>query len=150
MIKTVNFIRILSILLFLVAFVFIYAFMPVMVNLLPDSDLLIHREEFFYYGISAFFVINVLSWILVKTFTPMIYLQKGEETAAWFSAISVVINVCLCMIGGFLAVLNTDGRIPLSNYSYLNYLIVILIIVWVVGFSFLYTRKKGTPSDSDN
>ena len=142
MIKTVNLLRFLSIILFLIAFSFIYAYMPVMVRLNPGSTLEIHKENFFYYGAGLFLIINIISRIISIFFTPRIVISRGEEAAAWFSALPFVINLYMVFIIGFLGALNNSSHILAESYSYLNFLGPAIFFLWICGLIYFIVLKK--------
>ena len=145
MIKMVNLIRVLSIVLFLGVLALVYAYLPVMVRVLPqDQTMLIHREYFFYYAVGVFFVVNGFSWGLIKIIDPLIELKRGEMATAWFNMIAAVLNIYLALILGFIGVLNNPQHVSASGFSYLNYMGPILLIIWMVGFFYLSVNKKST------
>ncbi len=144
MVKTMNLVRILSILFFLIVFSFVYAFMPIQVKLFPESNWMIHKEQFFYYGFGLFFIINAVTWLLQKLSMGQLEETRGEVPAAWLGGLPFVLNISYTMLAGFLGVLNNPAHISPANYAYLNYLVPILIVGWIGGFIYLMLGKKGT------
>ena len=145
MIKMVNFIRILSITLYLGVLGLVYAYLPVMVRTLPQDDtILVHREYFFYYAIGVFAIVNLFTWILIRMINPLIMLKRGEMATAWFNTIASVINIYLALVLGFIGVLNNPLHVSASGFAYLNYLGPVMLIIWMVGFFYLSVNKKST------
>lgn len=145
MIKMVNLIRVLSIILYLLVLGLVYAYLPVMVKLIPvDQTMLIHREYFFYYAVGVFFVVNGFSWGLIKILNPLILIKRGELATAWFNLIAVVLNLYLVFILGFIGVLNNPQHVSSVGFSYLNYMGPVLLIIWMVGFFYVSVSKKST------
>ena len=142
MVKTVNLLRQLSIILFLIVFVLVYAYMPVMVTLSPDGHFEIHKESFFYYGAGSFLIINIITRIITNFFLTRLISWKGEETASWFLALPLIINIYLIFIAGFLGVLNNPVHILAGSYSYLNFLGPTLFLLWVLGLIYFSISKK--------
>ncbi len=143
MVKTMNFVRILTVLLFLAVYFFSYAFMPVRVNLIPEGSFTIHKEQFFFWGVGLFCFMNVMSWALMKLGLETVEREKGENTAAWFAALPGILNISYCLIIGFLGVLNNPQHISPTNYSYLNFMIPVLITGWIAGFLYMWFAKKN-------
>jgi hypothetical protein len=145
MVKVVNFVRILSILLFLAILGLVYAYLPVMVEMAPEAGVLtIRRENFFYFAAAAFLLINIFCWFLIKMAVPRLQVFKGIETAAWFAALPFVVNVYITFLVGFVGVINNQIHVSLAGYSYLNYLGPFLFFSWLVGLIYLIVKKKQT------
>jgi hypothetical protein len=144
MLKAVNFVRLLSILFFLITLSLVYAYLDPVVKLSIDADAsTIHRTNFFYFGAALFFLINSFLWILLKIMAPLIEHKYGELSAGWFAALPVVVNFYICFLVGFLGVLNNPSNIQFSSYEYLNYLGPILLLVWGILIIYFMSTKKS-------
>jgi hypothetical protein len=145
MIRVVGLIRVLSVVLFLIVLGLVYAYLPVMVRVLPqDATLLFHREYVFYSAVGLFFLINLFVFMLIKMVNPLLLSRKGEEMTAWFNSIGFVINVYVATLFGFIGVLNNPLHISASSYGYLNYMGPILLMIWIVGIIYFSVKKKST------
>ncbi|WP_258097536.1 hypothetical protein [Marinoscillum pacificum] len=140
MLKVVNFLKFLSILLFLGILLLVYAYLPVMVNLtLDNSDLQLRKEDFFYFGIGVFVVVNLFFLGFQKLYESHI---SKLEVKAWVRGLSFVVNIYLTLIVGFIGVINNTAHLDPSGFAYLNYLGPFLIFIWVVGLIYLAKMKS--------
>lgn len=140
MLKVVNFLKFLSILLFLGILLLVYAYLPVMVNLtLDNSDLQLRKEDFFYFGIGVFVVVNLFFLGFQKLYESHI---SKLEVKAWVRGLSFVVNIYLTLIVGFIGVINNTAHLDPSGFAYLNYLGPFLIFIWVVGLIYLAKKKS--------
>mgnify|MGYP006266917635 CR=1 FL=1 len=145
MVRTVKFLRFLSFLLFLGILTLVYAYLPVIVQLTEDfNQLTVHKEDFFYYVVALFLIINVFIVIMNRIVSPLIENRSGEMAVAWFTALAFVLNIYLTMLMGYVGVLNNQTHIPLDAYAYLNYIGPFLLMVWLAGFFYLTVNKKQT------
>lgn len=145
MTKAVNLLRVLSIIFFLVAFVLIYAFMPIMVELgSEEMSLNMHRENFFYYGLATFLGINILVAVLLRMLEAWFASIGNELVETWVLGLHVVINVYLTLIVGYIGVLNNTATMLASTYAYLNFIGPTLIFLWIFGLIYLVVKKKET------
>ena len=132
MLRAVNFVRLLSIVIFLGTLSLVYAYLdPVVSFSLEDATPTLHRTDFFYLGALIFLVINVFLWLLIKIVAPKIAQRFGILSAGWFAALPVVVNFYICFLIGFLGALNNTSSLQLSSYAYLNYLGPILLMIWM-------------------
>lgn len=145
MIKTIHFVNVLSILLFVISLGYIYAYLPVMVQLQPENSLWnIHKAYFFYWAAGGFFVINVFLWMLNSMVNPLLVMQRGEVVAAWFTALTFAVNISLITLLGFLGVFNNSTHVPVDGFLYLTYMGPVVLAAWAIGFIYLILRKKAT------
>lgn len=145
MVKTINFVRLLTIILFVAILAMVYAYLPIQVQLKPSGQMYLMHREYFFYGVAGFFLlVNIISWLLLKIVTPTMELKKGEEFAAWFNGLPIVINLSITFLVGFIGVMNNANHIRASSYAYLNFLVPFLILIWMVGFIY-FLLKKNNP-----
>tara|TARA_S200000501_G_scaffold102378_1_gene95903 strand:+ start:1609 stop:2049 length:441 start_codon:yes stop_codon:yes gene_type:complete len=143
MLKAVNFVRLLSIIIFLGTLSVVYAYLdPVVIFSLKADMPTMHRTYFFYLGSLLFLVINILLWLLIKIIAPLIVQKFGLLLAGWFAALPVVVNFYICFLIGFLGVLNNTSSLELSNYVYLNFLGPILLLIWMALAIYFMSTKK--------
>lgn len=140
MLKVVNFLKFLSIVLFLGILLLVYAYLPVMTNLTLDStDLRLRKEYFFYFGIGVFVVVNLFFLGFQKLYESHI---SNLEVRAWVRGLGFVVNIYLTLIIGFIGVINNTTHLDPSGFAYLNYLGPFLIFSWVVGLIYLAKKKS--------
>ncbi len=139
MLKVVNFLKVLSILLFLGILLLVYAYLPVMVRLsIESTELQLQKEDFFYFGIGVFVVVNLFFLGFQKLYETHL---KRLEVRAWVRGLSFVMNIYLTLLVGFIGVINNTTHLDPAGFSYLNYLGPFLIFVWVIGLIFLLKKK---------
>ena len=144
MLKAVNFVRLLSIAIFLGTLSIVYAYLDPVVSFSIETDMpTMHRTYFFYLSSFIFLVINIVLWFLIKILSPKIAQRFGLLSAGWVAALPVVVNFYICFLIGFLAVLNNASSLQLSNYAYLNYLGPILLMIWMGLFIYFISTKKS-------
>lgn len=140
MLKVLNFLKVLSVILFLGVLLLVYAYLPVMIDIQPDSqDIQVRKETFFYYSIAAFVMINLVLFVFQRLTEPKL---MGEGIKAWMRGLSFIINIYLAMLVGFVGVINNATHINPSGYAYLNYLGPILLVVWGIGLAYIVFSGK--------
>ncbi len=138
MIKAVKILNLVSVFLFTVVLVLIYAYLPISVDLNIDGIENIHKHRFFYYSGAAFLIVN----ILVRVILNLGFKSISENVLAWMMSLIFIMNIYLTFIIGFVGVWNNSTHISPTNYAYLNFLGPFFIIVWVVGLIFLVVKRR--------
>lgn len=138
MIKAVKILNLTSVFLFTVVLIFIYAYLPISVDLNIEGIENIHKHRFFYYSIAIFLIIN----ILVRVILNLSFKTVSENVLAWLTSFIFIMNVYITFLIGFVGVWNNSTHISPSNYSYLNFLGPIFIIIWVGGLIFLVVKRR--------
>lgn len=145
MIRTVKFLRILSILFFLGVLTLVYAYLPVMVQLTEEyNQLTLHKENFFYFAVAFSLIVNIFLLLLANILLPVVQNKAGEDAAAWWISLAFVINVYLGLLVGYIGVINNPAHVSSSGFAYLNYLGPVLLLIWIIGFFYLIVKKKET------
>lgn len=137
MIKAVRVLNSISILLFSVILLLVYAYLPIMVDINVEGMKDLHKQTFFYYMFGSFVVINIVLRVAGGSRKNM-----SEDLNAWIRAIIFIINFYLTTLVGFIGVINNTNHINPSSYAYLNYLGPIFLVVWIFGVIFFYSKKK--------
>lgn len=139
MLRVVNFLKLLSILLFLIILLTVYAYLPIMVALEPGGGgFEAHKETFFYFSVSVFVLVNVSFLGFQKLFEGNI---KNPGLRAWVRSAGFVINIYLTLIIGFIGVMNNTGHLDPSGFAYLNYMGPFLVFSWAVGLFYIIYKK---------
>ena len=138
MVKAVKVLNTVSTLLFITVLLLVYAYLPISVDLNVDGISNLHKHRFFYYAVGLYFGINLLIRIVLGVGLKGL----SENLLAWCTSLIFIINVYLSFLIGFVGVWNNATHISPSNYSYLNFLGPIFIIIWVAGLIFLVVKKK--------
>lgn len=139
MLKVVNFLKFLSITLFLGILILVYAYLPIMVNLQPgSSEIQLHKETFFYYTIAVFVIVNIVMLAFQKLTENKI---SKLEVKAWARGAGFVVNIYLTLLIGFIGVINNAQHLDPAGFAYLNYMGPVLIISWIIGLIYLIFKK---------
>lgn len=138
MIKAVKVLNVVSIFLFTVILLLVYAYLPIRVELNIDQVGTVHKQHFFYYALVTFVVIN----LLLRLVFDFGFRTVNENLKAWLKGLLFILNLNLAFLIGFIGVLNNSTHISPSSYAYLNYFGPFLIISWFVGLIFLALRKS--------
>ena len=97
MLKAVNFVRLLSIVIFLGTLSIVYAYLDPVVSFSLETDMpTMHRTYFFYLISLIFLIINIFLLLLIKILSPKIAQRFGLLTAGWVGALPVVVNFYIC------------------------------------------------------
>lgn len=140
MIKVVGIIKFLSVVFFLAVLTWVYSYLPVNVNLLPDSiEWQIDREYFFYSILITFIVLNVILSVLLSVLKSRTRNWQAT-TQAWLRAMTPALNIYITLIVGFVGIINNSSHVAASSFTYLNYLAPLIFIVWVIGFVSSYLK----------
>jgi len=140
MLKVVNFLKLLSIILFLVILLLVYAYLPIMVSLDPGSSgLELHKETFFYSMIGIFVIVNIVMLGVQKLTENKI---SGIDAQAWARGAAFVVNIYFTLLIGFIGVINNSTHLDPAGFAYLNYIGPVLIFSWIIGLIYLLSKKS--------
>ncbi|MEO9870920.1 hypothetical protein [Ekhidna sp.] len=138
MIKAVKVLNAVSVFLFTVILLVIYAYLPIMVDLSLEGVKGMHKQTFFYYAFGGFVTVNIILRIGINLGSR----NLSTDLTAWIRTIIFIVNFYLTTLIGFLGVLNNASSIDPSNYAYLNYLGPIFLVFWIIGLFFFILQKK--------
>lgn len=142
MFKAIKVLNLFSTLLFAGILLLVYAFLPISVDLHIDGFGALHKQQFFYYAIAIFVVINLVLRLIFHFGTRGL----SEQVNEWFTLLIFIVNVYLTLLIGFVGVINNETHISASSYAYLNYLGPIAIFGWVIGLFFNLFASRKTSS----
>ena len=147
MIKVVGLVRFFSIILFLVTLGFVYAYLPLKVNMAPDDGMLAVDKDFFFYAVAAMFlVVNMVFTVIARVLGPRVR-SHSEEMLAWLKAGAPALNIYISLLVGFVGVINNPLSISASSYVYLNFIGPAMIILWLGGFIYLFLQSRAVTSE---
>ena len=131
--------RLVFIFFFLVVLLFIYAYLPLTIDIGSDEIGRVGRNMFFYTVIGTFiglyFITHFLRYYVDR-------LGIGELQRLYIHILPSVLYFALTLLVGFIGVNNNADDIEPSTFFYLNYISVILIFGWIIGFLFALVRRK--------
>ncbi|WP_143961393.1 DNA topoisomerase IV [Litoribacter populi] len=145
----------LSILLFIILFMYIYAALPENVAYQVDASGMplksIARDTFFYFGIAAFIILNLIivfaGKMVEKQATPN--LRKlfptgdpfSDKMLGWIYSFAGVLNVSLVIIAFFVHRINNQYEIQTEEFNPFFYMIPVFMVVWII-LLFVILGKK--------
>ncbi|MFN3803022.1 DNA topoisomerase IV [Belliella pelovolcani] len=145
----------LTVLIFVFVFLYIYAALTdIVAYQLDDSggfDKSIGKETFFYTGIVAFIVLNVLLVVPAKMIENQSIsslkriFPKGELLSdymiAWMYSFVGIINVSLIIMTFFVHSINNQNEISAGEFSFFFYLIPVLFVIWIGALFWILIQK---------
>ncbi len=155
----------LTVLIFVFVFLYIYAALTDIVAYQLDElggfDKSINKETFFYAGIIAFIILNVLLVVPAKMIEnqsiPSLkrIFPRGELLSdymlAWMYSFVGVINISLIIMTFFVHSINNQNEISSGEFSFFFYLIPVLFVIWIVGLFWILIQKfKAVQSNNNN
>jgi len=131
--------RIFTAIFYVVILLFIYAYLPLTLDLNIEGIGRIGRGFFFYTAMSVFVVLQLIFYFF------RFYVDRagvGQQLRFTVHLLPSVMLFSLTLLIGYLGVLNNAEDIAPSRYYYLNYLSAVLMIGWFFAFLFVLIRKK--------
>ncbi|MFT5642398.1 MAG: hypothetical protein ACI9A7_002507 [Cyclobacteriaceae bacterium] len=142
MLRVLNLVKVVSAFIFLGILLLVYAYLPVMVEITPDQSLpKVQKEDWFYYAIAIFLMVNLFLFIIQKMTEPLI---EREDIKAMLRGFAFVINFYMTCLIGFVGVINNTTSVSLSSYAYLNFIGPVFIVGWIVGLIVVINSKAKT------
>lgn len=132
-------VRLVFIFFFLVVLLFIYAYLPLTIDVGVDEIGRVGRNTFFYTTIGTFVGLYFITHFL------RYYVDRqgiGEWQRLYVHILPAVMYFTLTLLIGFIGVNNNSDDIRPSTFYYLNYISVFLIFAWIIGFLFVLVRRK--------
>ncbi len=147
MIKLLRSFTTLSIILFLIALLVVYAFLPGTVGILfsdtgkPVMD--IGRNTFFYSSLGIFLIIQLIFYlfnqqVLEKHYTA----SENRPFNVWFRGIILLINLFFVLMIVFTGMANNAQDYSYSSVTAIAYVGPVLIFLWIFTLPFFYLQYR--------
>lgn len=145
----------LSVLIFILVFLYTYAALPDQVAYEIDSEgtisKIISKNAFFYTGIILFVVLNVIlitpGKIIenqgtknIKKLFPIGDVFR-DYMLTWIYSFVGIINISLCIMCLFVHSINNQNEISSGDFNFFFYLIPVFFVVWIVGLFWILLKK---------
>jgi hypothetical protein len=128
----------LSLLAFLVVFIYDYAALPENITIGEgESGLSTSRDGLFYAFIGTVAVINALVFVVTRLFT-----EKDSDFKAWFYGLVATLNIFFIVSIGFIGLLNSNEIFDYERIGVIIYGSVGLIAVWATGWPVFVLLRK--------
>ena len=148
--RLIKFLFVLSVFVYLVMTLYVYAFLPDNVLIISAfGNLDISNDAFFYWSNGMFVLLIGLSML----FTNMISgIQPNELSffnadlkkvvVTWSSALRLVLSIFFTLSITFIGMSQNDEHFEITNFAFLVYIGPILFFIWILSLFFLLIKKK--------
>lgn len=120
----------LSLMGFMVIFMYIYASLPEKVVIQEGLEAVsVSRNMLFYLTLGIVTIINVLVFMISK-----LYGTRNEPFSIWFYGQIIVLNFFLITVLGYFNVLNSGERFEYERLGVVIYGSIVLIVIWAIGW----------------
>ncbi len=128
----------LSLLIFLGVFMYNYAGLPEVVNLVDsiDSPLSLSREALFYSVLAVAAILNVFVFIISKLYS------SNPDFRGWFYGLITSLNIFLIIGVNFVTLFNSAEKFDYSRIGNIIYGSLMLVVLWVVAWPIYLLIKK--------
>ena len=128
----------LSLLGFMLIFLYIYASFPVDIVLREGLDALsTSRDVIFYSTLITVSLVNSLVFVVRK-----LYSKQDEKFSIWFFGQIILINFFFCTVLGFINVLNSGEKFAFENLGVVIYGSIVLIVLWALAWPIFLLSQK--------
>lgn len=146
MIRIIKLLYAVSVLVFLVVLLYIYAFLPDQVgiyfNALGEPIWQITKAAFFYATLGVFVLTNGLILLYKNLSKSDDAMRKWQTFSDWLSGLSLIINVTCIFSVLFIGMYHNAEHFDITNYIVLVYLGPALLVGWIFWFIYLQFLKK--------
>ncbi|KEO74046.1 hypothetical protein [Anditalea andensis] len=147
--------HLLSVLLFVFLFMYIYAALPENVAYQIDERgfplISISRDSFFYIGITVFLFLNFLLIIPAKLIDKQATLNLKklfpkfepftDHMLGWFYSFAGVLNITVAIVALHIHGINNQNEINSSDFSLFYYMVPLFFIVWIIMLFVILGKK---------
>ena len=144
--KFLKFFITVSIIVFLVALLIVYAFLPDPIGILfNENGLAIYEmsKDTFFYSVLFLFVISQIILILFKRGVMFKTKLKFSNIITWFLGFHLSINLFIILMLAFIGLANNAVDYTFSSIQFISYLAPLLVIVWLVMLPVFLLLKKS-------
>ncbi|TVP44136.1 MAG: DNA topoisomerase IV [Mongoliibacter sp.] len=148
----------LSIMFFILVFIYIYSSVPETVAYeIDDQGIMVKgfsRNSFFYVGIVIFAVLNISLALPAKMIEKQstanlkrlfpIGDKFRDYMLTWIFSFIGIVNVSLCILTLFVHSINNQNEISSSSFSGFFYMVPILFVTWIVALFWILSQKFKT------
>ena len=130
----------LSMLVTLVALLFVYASLPQEVLVQDDTEarVAISNEVFFYLAMALIAVSNALVFVIAKVF------KTNEDLRAWFFGLIITLNIFFIIGMNFISLYNSEEKFDYDRIAVIIYGSLGLIILWTVAWPVYAIFKRSS------
>ncbi len=130
----------LSLMGFMLIFMYIYASFPERIVLREGLEpLATSRDVIFYTTLIIVSMVNALVFVIAK-----LYGNRNERFSIWFYGQIILLNFFFCTVLGFINVLNSGEKFAFENLGIVIYGSILLIVIWALALPVLMFIQKFT------
>jgi hypothetical protein len=134
----------LSLIVFLVLFIYQYASLPENITLQEsETPLTISRDGLFYAFISMVALINMLVFVVTRLFPA-----KDTDFKSWFYGLVIALNIFFIVGISFISLYNSTEKFDYESIGIIIYGSLGLIVVWAVGWPVYRVLRSSLAGDS--
>jgi hypothetical protein len=128
----------LSLLAWLVIFLYVYASLPERVFILEgEAAFSISREVLFYSFLGVIALFNVLVFIVSRLFN-----RGSEDFLSWFYGLIICLNFFFVIVLNFLSLISSSEKFDYSRIGYVIYGSLGLVVGWAISWPFYSLSRK--------
>jgi len=147
MIKVLKFFTTVSILIFLVAVLVVYAFLPDPSGLLFNSDgisvIEVSKNTFFYSILFIFVIIQTLHIVFIQTTLKRKEGNYNKKISIWIQGMILSINLFIILMIVFIGLANNADDFSFKSIRFLALLAPSIVITWLLTLPFfMFIRKR--------
>ncbi|HCM77315.1 MAG TPA: hypothetical protein DIS90_13095 [Cytophagales bacterium] len=136
--KIIKAVWFLSLVGFMVIFMYIYASLPERVIIQEGLEAVsMSRDGVFYLAIGIVALVNVLVFVMTK-----LYGNSNPSFSFWFFGQIILLNFFFCTAMGYFNVLNSGEKFAFERLGVVIYGSIILIIIWAIGWPLYVVSRK--------
>ena len=134
----------LSLMAFLVAFMYIYASLPDRILLLEgDSDIEVSRGTIFYSFLAIVGITNMLVFVVSRLFPP-----DQNRFKTWFYGLVITLNLFFIVALAFINLYNSTEKFDYSSIGYVIYGSISLVAIWVASWPVYTVFRKNVSKQT--
>ncbi len=136
--KVIKAVWFVSLIIFLVVFMYNYASLPETVTVIDSEEtaLSISRDGIFYTVLAVAGILNLFVFVINK-----LYAFK-PDFRAWFYGLIITLNIFLIISINFIALYNSSEKFDFEAIGSIIYGSVILVLIWSIGWPIYFVSKK--------
>ncbi len=109
----------------------------------PTSMEYISKDYFFYFFVGVIGILNILLYALSgKHISKTTNTKKINQLISWKFGLGIVVNIFLTISMVFISIFNSGERFDYSNFGYLVYFSLALIVIWVISLPFIVYSSR--------
>lgn len=123
---------------FMLIFMYIYASLPENVVLREGLEpVTTSKDVIFYVSVIVVSLINTLVFVINK-----IYSNQNDRFSTWFFGQIILLNFFFCTVLGFINVINSGEKFAIENLGVVIYGSIVLIVLWALSWPILLFSQK--------